>query len=78
MPRRHRHPASAREIGAYLCGGRLQRAYLAIGEEFYDREVVARQLAYEDAELLASMKEHTFWYYFEQGWLAALATPATP
>ena len=72
MPRRHRPPASAREIGAYLCGSRLFRTWAAENPDdpiclIPSRARLAERLATEDAELMASMDETDWWYYFDRG-----------
>ena len=73
MPRRHRPPASAREIGAYLCGVRLRRLWAEHepGDKgfFYptDDQLVHR-LAEEDAVVMASMDEADWWAHFWTGW----------
>lgn len=73
MPRRRRPPSTTREIGAYLCGARLCREYYAQPGEARTKWhpthlTLVKRLAYEDAEIMASMDEDEWWDHFWAGW----------
>lgn len=76
MPRRYRPPATAREIAAYLAGSRLWAEWVTHWADQArmanpTREWAILRLARQDAEVLASMDERKFWYYFWAGWAEA-------
>lgn len=76
MPRHARPPLTAREIGAYLAGARLRRAWAGYCQPGPDwgspsTEWVTERLAREDAEVMANMKPERWWRYFWAGFEAA-------
>ncbi|MHB8506285.1 MAG: hypothetical protein ACYDEN_11325, partial [Acidimicrobiales bacterium] len=74
MPRRRRPPLTARELGAFAAGARLARTYPQAGRHSGgERRWVLEHLAAEDAEVMASMPDATWWSRFYEGWESVTA-----
>lgn len=64
MPRRARPPLTAREIGAYLSGGRAARSLGYPDLTYLEIEDMALRAVLDDTPIAASMRmsEYVYWY----------------
>lgn len=68
MPRRPRPPLTAREIAAYLCGGRAAKATDYAWLTGPELETLAMKFAEQDAPITAAMNIGEYMHWFIRGY----------
>lgn len=68
MPRHSRPPLTAREISAYLSGGRMYRRYHERVPGTSKLMVLLAHMGELDAKVLDAMGHDLYLYWFQRGW----------